>query len=185
MLTPYEVQQIIEDFGVTLEPDGDWPPILHLYKNHECAIMFLDLMEDDQQKRLCAQVIYKSIQVTNPDWVWFTATAWQSPPERGEGLTKDDVIKAMREGVIPRPADDPDRVEIVMALVVDKECQSNFMCGRLVRYPDRPPEIAEWEEHIDNKPLEGNFGEAIAKGFDDADLDGDLRSLQELKHKEE
>lgn len=180
--TPAEIKAMVEDVGKGLKPDDDWMPCLHIYTDQGAALIVLLLMENDQSKDLCADVMYNLIKRTNPDAIAFVTTAWRGDPFLNNQFEdKEAFLEAYRKGWIPRPSLDPDRVEIVMVLIVDRNKNSTMLTGEIIRSPDQPPKIKEWTEVTDTDPGEGRFGEAISNGFRDADPDGSLSVLEELK----
>ena len=179
--TPAELKAMIEDIGQTIEPDGDWMPCLHVYTDQGAALIALLMMENDKTKDMCAKIMYNIIRRTNPNAVAFVCTAWQGDPDSHGHMDREEFYEAYRKGWIPRPSQDPDRVEIVMVLIVDKNKNSTMLIGEIERSPDQPPKIKEWKEWADKEPGDGRFGEAIVNGFRDADPNGSLAVLEELK----
>jgi hypothetical protein len=179
--TPAELKAMIEDIGPTIDPDGDWIPCLHVYTDQGAALIALLMMENDQTKDLCAKIMYNIIRRTNPNAVAFVSTAWQGDPDSHATMDREDFLEAYRKGWIPRPSQDPDRVEIVMVLLVEKNHNCTMLFGEIERSPDQPPKIKEWREMTDTNAGDGRFGEAIMNGFRDADPNGSLSVLEELK----
>jgi len=180
-------QEQIEHIGTGLAPDDDWLPVLFLEKDDETAVIGLLLMENDTMKDICAKVMEMLVRVTNPDSACFVSTAWlSSMPEdkRGKYQSEEEIREAFDSGELPRPSEDPNRKEIVVAVCIGVKGENDgeaMMMGEIERSPDKPPRIKEWNIHDDDMGMSGRFAGAIKEGFATVDNSGDLSRLTKLK----
>ncbi len=178
-------QERIERVGTNLDPDEDWMPVLFLEKDNDMAMVGLLMMEDEQQKDMCAFVMEQLVRTTNPDSACFLSTAWMSRMREDNTYKNDEEIKeAYRTGEILPPSKDPNRKEIVIAVCIGVKGENDgeaMMMGEIERSPDGPPRIKEWTIHDDEWGMSGRFADAIKKGFASVDSSGDLSRLSKMK----
>ena len=182
-MTIDQVKGMVEGMREILKPDDDWVPTLFLEKGSEVAIVALMIMEDEAQKDVCANIMQMLVKRTNPDSACFVSTGWRGAPIADNQFADDeDMLEAYRQGWIPPPSIDPDKVEIVIVIIIDKDTTSTMAYGDIIRHPDKPPEIKKWKIiGPDKLAVRGRFGEAIHKGFEMADEHGNLEVLKKLE----
>lgn len=181
-MTLKELQEMIEKVGKTLDPEDDWMPVLFLDKDNQLAMLGIPFMENESQKDMCAFALYAAIKRTNPDRAFFVTTAWASSPIGNRFMSNEDFMEAIRQGWIPQPSQDPDRKEIVNVVMLNKDGKSEMMTGFIKRSKTKPPKIVRWKMHDQPETdVKGRFGDAMRKGFAEADKKGNLDALKELQ----
>jgi hypothetical protein len=179
------LKEMIKFVGRDLGPREDWLPVLFLEKDKTGAIIGLPLLQDAKHKNACAAIMFDMIRRTNPDAACFISTAWVSSPEKDSAMftTEREIEGAYDLGILQMPSKDPNRKEAVTAMLIDPKNQSALMIGYIERSKDKPPKIVKWIAHKCSPKGEvaGRFGEAMAKGFANADKNGNLDILQTMK----
>ena len=179
-------QDSVEDIGKKLDPDDDWMPVLFLEKDKEVAVIGMMMMDNNETKNMCAKMITTVISLTNPDSACFITTAWMSTTNDAfKDASHEEINEAYRQGYIPPPSQDPDRIEIVSAVCIGVRGENDgegFMIGEIERHTDKAPTIKKWDVHQDGDlHLTGRFADAMKKGFASVDKNGDLSKLSKLK----
>jgi hypothetical protein len=94
------------------------PMVVFIKDNHRSIIMAE--FHNDAHKDMVSQGIKDLVKINGPDIVIYSAEAWST------------VVKEYKEGVTPRPAYHPDRIEIVVAQIEFKtgekySCQAKIL----------------------------------------------------------
>lgn len=182
-MTTNECQDLIEHVGQDFPPEADWNPALILEKDGERVVIAVQSMANELEKKMFTAFLYSTIKHSNPDQAWFISTAWLSEPEPNQffGEGEEGYYEAYEKGWIPPPSQDPDRKEIVSVVMLDSKGQSIMMMGFIKRSKTKPPKIVKWRvEDQSGTELKGRFGDAMRKGFADADEQGNLEVLNKL-----
>ncbi len=158
-----KLKQKIEDIGTSLDPDGDWAPVLIVERQDNKMINCLLMMHNDETKDMCAKIMTKIIMETQPESATFISTGWLSKyNDRHED--KESFMNKLESGLIARPSEDPNRIECVICIVVEQSGKNAMIIGEIER-SSTYPKIKKWTEVDEANSLDGRFAEAMREGF--------------------
>jgi hypothetical protein len=107
---------------VNFERDGELVPVLMVFNTESRAmdsISLAGLPEDQEAKAIALEAVRVWVGRHNADLTWMVAEAWTVTYPADVG--KDNLLAAYASGDIQRPADSPDREEIVIISVETRE----------------------------------------------------------------
>lgn len=173
---------MVEDQGKFLPPEDDWLPVLFLIKDQNTALVGLPPANTESEKILTAVIIRTTIRKTNPDAVCYLSTAWKGSMDANRFMDQESFDEAYSKGWIPRPSQDPDKEEIVILVMMNRQKETGCIMGFVERRKNLHPLIKRWEElGGKNTGIGGRFGDAIEQGFASADINGNLEVLNTFK----
>lgn len=142
-------------------PDDDILPAFLWWGPHGMGMMPCVPMANARDKDRIAAAMTAAIAIGRAEQAVFVATSWvvhaKTPPDES-GIDMDNPLGVM-------PSEHPDRQECISIMHQTKHTMSMSQAV-LTRYPDRLPDVGEWETFTtpDTK-VGGRFGEAINHGF--------------------
>ena len=144
------------------EPDeGIMPVFLWLGPRGVGLMPIGPMLQDEETKDMLALHMTAAMVVGRATEAVMVTTAWTVKRE----MTDEEkaAYKRGTYGIVP-PSKDPDRVEIIGLMRVSNEGDDMHQ-AELIRHPDRPPDIGEWES-IGAAKVGGRFGDAMHLGLD-------------------
>jgi hypothetical protein len=156
-----------EAFATLVDPEDDILPVLMWLGPYGMGVMPMLQMEDDEAKDDLAEMMTTSLACSRATEALMITCSWmvKAQGEKGEKPT----TKSAMDILGCQPSQHPDRVEVVTAMYMTSEKKRESMSSAVItRYPDKPPELGEWETNMaddDEFTIGGRFGDAIHMGF--------------------
>jgi hypothetical protein len=145
-------------------PEDDIMPTFLWLGPHGMGLMPLVPMTDWRQKDRLAAGMMAALCVSQATEAVFVSTSWMvksdRPPDMTAGKTDADSLLG---GLMP--SEHPDRVEVIVAIYQGKGDRSYFASAEVIRYPDKPPDLREWDTKMSDAKVGGRFAEAIMNGL--------------------
>lgn len=168
-----DLKETLEGIGKTLEPDGDWIPVLVMYRGEQGdnAIIGIPELGDKAKKHLMAELVLpRFIKMAKPQYAALVTMGWaiqydQSTLEGRAEQARDEAKFAPGE-IEPRPS----KYECLAAYIIDKNGKQRQMMAYVHRYPTSSP-VLQWHEGVSEIPegkSGGRFPDAMRAGMEQA-----------------
>jgi hypothetical protein len=152
------LQEITDEYAESLPPDGDWEPMLFIFKGELSTSTTFPMPPNGPMRDfLFETIIPNQVRPAEPDAVVILVSAWATAASVDE-----EELNKIEAGEAPLPSERPDRREVLLIQGVSKEGEAGAM-AEIIRSEGHPE--LDWEIFpTETGEFQGRLMTAIRRG---------------------